>query len=500
MGQGCSGSEKDTFCKYSGPRLLNEKQTFVARDVDQAYDMCPHPMFENLKQRGIQSYFAIPFYNEKQLIAVLEIGSPTKNTLSNLTAIKLKDITPLFDIAISRAATEFHNELEAVIQEQCTAIHPSVKWKFLQEAEEVLKTQISADEKAVIGDIVFPDVTPLFGQIDIKGSSIARNKAIQKDLISQLKLAKKVMESAIETEGMILFDAIRHQIKFHLNHLKQEVLAGDEARTLNFLRDEVYPAFRHLASINERLNKEVKEYESKLDNRLGVIYDQRKKYEQTVNRLNQYLSEFLAKEQVKAQKIFPHYFEMYKTDGVEYNMYVGSSISNVQKFDDIYLQNLRLWQLKLMVDLEYEWYRVKDELPMQLQVASMILVQSNLMSIRFRSDEKKFDVDGAYNTRYEIIKKRIDKANIKGSDERLTQPGKIAIVYTQDEDAREYLKYIEFLQSQKLVSETVERLELEDVQGAAGLRALRVEVIYKETAAPKEQRLSNTKLEDILGS
>ncbi len=28
-------------------------------------------------------------------------------------------------------------------------------------------------------------------------------------------------------------------------------------------------------------------------------------------------------------------------------------------------------------------------------------------------DEKRFDVDGAYNARYEIVKKRIDKAYVK---------------------------------------------------------------------------------------
>ena len=41
------------------------------------------------------------------------------------------------------------------------------------------------------------------------------------------------------------------------------------------------------------------------------------------------------------------------------------------------------------------------------------LVHDEPMAIRFRADEKKFDVDGAYNMRYEIIKKRIDKALIK---------------------------------------------------------------------------------------
>ena len=41
------------------------------------------------------------------------------------------------------------------------------------------------------------------------------------------------------------------------------------------------------------------------------------------------------------------------------------------------------------------------------------------MTISFRMDEKQFDVDGTYNARYEIVKKRVDKAYIKGTTERV---------------------------------------------------------------------------------
>jgi len=93
-----------------------------------------------------------------------------------------------------------------------------------------------------------------------------------------------------------------------------------------------------------------------------------------------------------------------------------------------------------------------------LRVASLILVHSNPLSIKFRMDEKQFDVDGAYNIRYEIIKKRIDKAHIKGTSKRLTTPGKIAIVYSQNKDALEYIKYIHFWQSKNQIGK-IEFLE-----------------------------------------
>src|SRR5687768_2176784 len=89
----------------------------------------------------------------------------------------------------------------------------------------------------------------------------------------------------------------------------------------------------------------------------------------------------------------------------------------------------------------------KIEMKIPLDTAHLVLVQDIPLSVRFRLDEKRFDVDGAYNVRYEIVKKRIDKALIKATDERLTQPGKIAIVYAQPKEAIEYQGYIEYLQS-----------------------------------------------------
>ena len=108
---------------------------------------------------------------------------------------------------------------------------------------------------------------------------------------------------------------------------------------------------------------------------------------------------------------------------------------------------------------------------MPLEAAHLILVQDTPLSIRFRPDERRFDVDGAYDIRHEIIKKRIDKARIKGSSERLTQPGKIAIVYSHGREMREYMKYIDYLQAENYLEKEIEKLELQNLQGVYGLQA-----------------------------
>jgi len=198
------------------------------------------------------------------------------------------------------------------------------------------------------------------------------------------------------------------------------------------------------------------------------------------------MASLLDKKQIEAQKMYPHFFERFKTDGVEHNMYIGESITKENSFDLIYLYNLRLWQLQVMCEMENEYYQMQSEFPVALDVASMVLVFSQPLSISFRMDEKQFDVDGTYNARYEVVKKRVDKAYIKGTKKRITEKGKITIVYSQKQDEIEYMRYIKFLQSKHYIDNDVEIVELEDLQAVTGLKAIRVSVLYNKSQDDKE--------------
>ena len=103
-------------------------------------------------------------------------------------------------------------------------------------------------------------------------------------------------------------------------------------------------------------------------------------------------------------------------------------------------------------------------------------------------DEKHFDVDGSYNARFEIVKKRLDKAQIKDTTERITQEGKITIVYSHEADRQEYAQYIALLQNQHLLEDQVENFEVEDLQGVSGLQALRVRTVAAPVYASSSSR------------
>jgi hypothetical protein len=129
-----------------------------------------------------------------------------------------------------------------------------------------------------------------------------------------------------------------------------------------------------------------------------------------------------------------------------------------------------------MCRIEWELRRLRPELTIPLDATHLILAQNTPLAIRFRSDEKQFDVDGAYNIRYEIVKKRIDKARLRDSEERLTQPGALAIAYSHEKEADEYHSYLDYLEAAGYTMPGVEAVELEDFQGVYGLRALRVAI------------------------
>jgi hypothetical protein len=145
-------------------------------------------------------------------------------------------------------------------------------------------------------------------------------------------------------------------------------------------------------------------------------------------------------------------------------------------FSDLYLKDLRLWQIRLAAGMAWHTHQLKTTLPVPLETAHLILIQNTPTSIRFRYDEKRFDVDGAYDVRYEIIKSRLDKAVIKETGERLTQPGKVAVVYSQPEERDEIGRYIDYLCRQAILTGETEELEIDDLQGVHGLRALRTTV------------------------
>jgi hypothetical protein len=474
------------LCKVSYRVLFKQNEFYTVSNASKYHKLYPdNVLYKKLVDQGIESIILAPIVDQGNVIGIMELVSQTPNKLNSVNATKLRDIMPYLETYIIQSKQRKEGELELIIQEECTSIHASVHWKFKKEARRYLQAQVQGKSPS-FREAIFENVYPLFGQIDIKGSSGARNLAVKDDLELQLAFVLKIIKKVFAIEELPIYEQIEFRINDFLKGLDVNFQVDSERSVLKFLKSEINPLFAHLSQKSDALKELIDMYNKKLDIASGFVYKHRKDYDESVMEINKCMASILDKKQKVAQKMYPHYFERFKTDGVEHNMYIGEAITRKDSFHKVYLFNLRLWQLQVMCEMENSYYKLKEKLALPLDVASMILVFNSPLSLRFRMDEKRFDVDGTYNARYEVIKKRVDKANIKGTNQRITQAGKITIIYSQKDDEKEYLKYINFLQHKKHLDQEIEILELQDLQGVTGLKAIRVRVLYARGKENKE--------------
>ena len=457
-------------------RTVKSQQPTIIHDLAAMRDR--HPIEDQIVAAGTRALIVAPLHYQDRVIGTLELASAQPGDFTQMDLPKLYDILPLFAMAVQRSIDELNTRVQAVIKEKCTAIHPTVEWRFREAVLDSLERRRDSalDGHVEMDSIVFPDVFPLYALADIRGSSTQRSLAIQADLLSQLRLAGAVIAQAHRSKLLPVLDELRYRIAKYAAQIERGLKSGDEVGVIAFLRSDVERLFAHLETFGPHVQERVAKYRDALDPKLGTVYLERRKFEESVTRLAEAISSYLDLEEQSAQAMYPHYFEKQKTDGVDYQVYVGASLVEGGAYDPLYLKNLRLWQLMVSCGTALRADQIKERLPVPLETTHLVLVQHAPLAIRFRFDEKRFDVDGAYDIRYEIVKKRIDKALIKGTTERVTQPGKLAIVYSNPAEAAEYRGYVEYLQSLGYLRRGLEELELEELQGVHGLRALRVAV------------------------
>jgi GAF domain-containing protein len=463
-----TGSVYERAVLQNSPLIVEDLLTYPDRT----------PVEEELIHSGVRNFICAPLHYQEKVIGTLELVSPRVGDLNATHLSRLQEVLPLFSMAVQRSVEELNSRIQTVINEQCTAIHPTVEWRFrravLNGFERQRRTATAVTE---LEPIVFEGVYPLYGLADIRGSSTQRGQAIQADLLTQLGLARAVVQAASEVRSLPALDELAYRIDSRAAQIERSLSSSDEVGIIAFLQAEVERLLDHLATFGSGVRERVAAYRSGLDPRLGSVYRRRRLFEESVTRIAESISSYLDLEEQAAQGMFPHYFEKQKTDGVDYQMYVGASLLEDRRVDPLCLKNLRLWQLMVTCAIAVRAHWLRDRLPIPLETTHLILVQHAPLSIRFRFDEKRFDVDGAYDIRYEIVKKRIDKAVVQGTSERVTQPGKVAIIYNQPAEALEYRAYIEYLQSLGYLTGPVESLELGELQGVQGLRALRAQIV-----------------------
>lgn len=432
-----------------------------------------------LQSEGIKSYTLLPVFYNGKLVGAIEAFSESKGLFSAQFFSVLESAKELLSQLMYNCQAAIEAEIELVIQEKYTRLQPSVQWKFVEVAWHHLQSKkgmmdIPNPDQEVIG---FENVYPLYGAVDIRNSTIERNAALLKDNTIQFSVLHKVLHQLKQKTGFGLLD----EKIFAANKWEEVIRASEKAinqqeKLNDFLENNILPFLKKFTHQRPELHAIAEPYFQSIDDATGIAFENRRRLESSMSKVITGVNRYFDQLKDEIQQAFPCYFEKIRTDGVEYDIYIGQSISPDLPYSDIYLKNLRLMQLTSMAAIASYTHSLLPDLSNPIQTTQLIFIHSQPIDILFRNDEKRFDVEGAYNIRYHIIKKRIDKVHLKDSRERLTQPNKIALVYFSDKEAGEYISYIQYLQADHILNDDLEKLELEDLAGVSGLKALRVSV------------------------
>ena len=440
---------------------------------DESGDLEISVLQKAISRAGFSGYAVLKLYHNNVLSGLLEINVKPGNIPDQQMLSELDAALPVLGQFLYHHQLEFESSIGKLIRKEFNSIQPAVRWKF----NEVAWNLLSGLEKTTCNDIElirFENVHPLYGSIDVRNSSIERNSALLKDMQMYFVVATETMQS-IST----IADPALYRLMAEVRQLQALTnlyfSANDETVFINLV-DKVNTYLESFAVVHPGSAHRLENYFEAMNRVTGSGYENRRALETSMQLVNRCINHSLESMQVELQQSYPFYFEKFRTDGIEYDMYIGQSIAPLQLYKQDYLYELRRWQLASMAAIARLVRSQAAVMPVHLQTTQLIYVNANPIDISFRTDEKRFDVEGSYNIRYQIVKKRIDKVHVKTTGERLTQPDTISVVYSQKAHGGEYLNYIRGLQAEGLLKPVIEQFELEEMQGVIGLMAIRVGV------------------------
>lgn len=421
---------------------------------------------QDLLDGGVRSLLLIPL--------VIRPTALADSNAQTIGIIGLSSIRPYaFDQGDCSNATTLIPALTAAmrhtIQDRFSNIHPSVRWRFEQEAER-------RSWGLPPSPIVFENVYPLYGISDIRGSSEERNRAIQQDLLQQFHLALAAVEAVCAAVDYALVNQLKLDLEDHITHLSQGISVDSEVTLLAYLRDQVEAHFVCFARHSPAAALAIEQYQKAMHAEHGCLYQARAAYDQTIAHINHLLRETWNQWEASMQTITRHYCDIEATDGIDHMIYAGQAID--PNFTDFQLRSLRYEQLRAVCDCARKSFTLKEKYDTDMVITHLVLVQAFTVDIMHdENTERLFDVRGTRDTRYEIVKKRIDKACDAETGERITQPGMLTVVYSTNDEWQEYEQYLRYLHRESMVAGTVEQGAVEPLQGVSGLKFARVKVL-----------------------
>ncbi len=444
-------------------QAVNTEKVVTIGDLSKG---CQTQWEQSLLNQGIRSLLLIPLLlasetqePSERLMGIVAIASDRPYHFNQLDINYGSKLLPALRMALRQG-----------VEGQFTHIHPAVEWRFSQEAE---RRSLGLPPEP----IVFKNVYPMYGISDIRGSSHERNQAIQKDLQAQFCLALKIIEAACQKRNIAFLRQLKVDLLAYVERLSQGILVEDEVKAIDYLKENCEAYFDSWQQYGAEVAQGIATYEKAIANEHRCVYVARDRYDKTIQEINHHLQKTWERWQEHMQEIVPHYCDIELTDGMDHMLYAGSSIK--RQFSLFNLHSLRYEQLRAICDCARSCFSLHQVSNQSLELTHLVLVQDTTVDIvHDERTERLFDIKGSTrDTRYEIVKKRIDKAVDAQTRERITQPGMLTLVYSTEEEWLEYRQYLAYLQREAWIAKETTSGMVEPLQGVTGLKFARVQIL-----------------------
>src|SRR4030095_12276153 len=120
-------------------KAMESKEPQIIFDLD-SLSKCS-PVDNAIAVQGIKNLLVAGLETDGNYIGMLEIASAVPGDINSINASKLYDVLPLFSIAMKRSMDDIESQVQTIIKEKCTAVHPSVEWRFREAAFNMLEKE-----------------------------------------------------------------------------------------------------------------------------------------------------------------------------------------------------------------------------------------------------------------------------------------------------------------------------------------------------------------------
>ncbi|WP_124019526.1 GAF domain-containing protein [Flavobacterium laiguense] len=272
---------KNALCGCSYDSLMENNKHFVIPNVKEyALLRESHRLSNHLLNQGFQSFLLAPVSKDNKLLGLLELASPTVRALNSVNANKLELILPYLSDTVEKSINDMINQIEAVIQKEYTSIHSSVYWKFKKEAKNYFHSNKAIEEYS-FKEIVFKEVYPLYGQIDIKGSSENRISAIIIDLKAQINQIIEIIKILNSDKKISVIEQKKFELESFLKELEQPFTNDLEQIIHHYIETEIHTFLKNTA-FNKNTKSLISDYFNKIDPKTGMFDQTRKDFDDTI--------------------------------------------------------------------------------------------------------------------------------------------------------------------------------------------------------------------------